>query len=595
MFGAIAGDIIGSVYEHHPIKTKEFPLFQSHCHFTDDTVLTVAIAKAILDDQNYRQAVGELGRRYPRAGYGKSFKKWLHSSDPQPYNSWGNGAAMRVSPIGFAFDTVDAVLREAKRTAEISHNHPEGIKGAQAVALAVYLARTKRDRALIRQEVVDRFGYNLNRTVDEIRPFYHFDVSCQGTVPEAIIAFLDSNSYEDAVRNAISLGGDSDTLACITGGIAEAYYGPASPDVLEKVKEYLTPELWQIMMQFYRSRGMEMSNNTLAYSQPYGTDKHIDKNATALKQVTIFASGTCIDNPGPGGYGVVLKYGVHKKELSGGFRQTTDSRVKIMAAIIGLEALKEKCSVTIHSDSQWLVDGILKGQANESKERDDHADLWNHLLELCDQHIVRFVGVNKQLSEDKRAHNLSILAAQGIDSPPSPSSGKAKTIKIEVVGTTYVWTGEYWYDEKTYAEPPQIFIGVLNKRLTVELAKEDANIFDVYTLLERASKARVAGQHHRAEKLARRCLKLEPDSEPALAVLCAALRAQGRPQKALNETRSHSYSDHIPLLTSRAAALCDLKKWEEAKKTIGRALAIGDSQDAFNVMQRIKANRPDLY
>ena len=250
MIGAIAGDIIGSVYEYDPIKTKDFPLFHPKCRFTDDTVLTIAIAKAILDDRNYVKAVREMGRKYPHAGYGGSFIHWLRSADPKPYNSWGNGAAMRVSPVGFAFDSVDTVLQEAAQTAKISHNHPEGVKGAQATALSVYLARTTQDKKLIKGEVVDRFGYDLDRTVEDIRPSYEFDISCQGTVPEALIAFLDSDSYEDAVRNAISLGGDSDTLACITGGIAEAYYGPVAPRIRNKLKECLTEDLWQITEQF---------------------------------------------------------------------------------------------------------------------------------------------------------------------------------------------------------------------------------------------------------------------------------------------------------------------------------------------------------
>lgn len=257
MIGAIAGDIIGSVYERYPIKKKEFPLFQPRCCFTDDTVLTIGIAKAILEDRNYEKAVWEAGRKYPDAGYGGAFIRWLQSNEPTPYNSWGNGAAMRVSPVGFAFDTVDAVLREAARTAEISHNHPEGVKGAQATALSILLARNTRDKEFIKREVVQRFGYDLDRTVDDIRPSYAFDVSCQGTVPEAIIAFLDANSYEDAVRNAISLGGDSDTLACIAGGIAEAYYGPVSTHILKKVKECLTEDLWLITEQFCLRYGID--------------------------------------------------------------------------------------------------------------------------------------------------------------------------------------------------------------------------------------------------------------------------------------------------------------------------------------------------
>jgi ADP-ribosylglycohydrolase len=250
MIGAIAGDIIGSIYEFRPIKTKDFPLFGEGCRFTDDSVLTIAIGRAIMDDGDYGRALWELGREYPDAGYGGSFRHWLASSDPQPYDSWGNGAAMRVSPVGFAFETVDEVLLQAARTAEVSHDHPEGVKGAQATALAIFLARTTRDKALIRAEITERFGYDLDRTIDEIRPAYAFDVSCQGTVPEAIIAFLESGSYEDAVRNAVSLGGDSDTLGCITGGMAEAYYGVVPLDIRDKVREYLSDELWAITEQF---------------------------------------------------------------------------------------------------------------------------------------------------------------------------------------------------------------------------------------------------------------------------------------------------------------------------------------------------------
>ncbi|MDP7354107.1 MAG: ADP-ribosylglycohydrolase family protein [Desulfobacterales bacterium] len=250
MVGAIAGDIIGSVFEHHQIKTKDFPLFHPRCKFTDDTVLTVAIADAVLSGRPYVESVREIGRRYPVAGYGGSFIQWLHSDDPRPYNSWGNGSAMRVSPVGFAFSSEDKVLRHATLTAEISHNHPEGIKGAQATALAVFLARTGTGKEQIRSRIAEEFGYDMNRTVDDIRPTYFFDVSCQGTVPEAIIAFLDSDSYEDAVRNAISLGGDSDTLACITGGIAEAFYGDIPKDLQEKVQDCLTPDLWQVTEAF---------------------------------------------------------------------------------------------------------------------------------------------------------------------------------------------------------------------------------------------------------------------------------------------------------------------------------------------------------
>lgn len=255
MIGAIAGDIIGSVYEHHPVKTKTFPLFHPQCRFTDDSVLTVAVAHAVMGDGDYLHAMRRFGRKYPHAGYGGTFFRWLHSDPPKPYNSWGNGSAMRVSPIGFAFDSVDAVLREAKRSAEMTHNHPEGIRGAQATALSILLARTTKDKALVRKEVTEGFGYDLCFTVDEIRPSYRFDVSCQGTVPQAIVAFLDSDSYEDAVRNAVSLGGDSDTLACITGGMAQAFYGGVPPEIFEKVKAVLPVDLWETAERFHRRYG----------------------------------------------------------------------------------------------------------------------------------------------------------------------------------------------------------------------------------------------------------------------------------------------------------------------------------------------------
>lgn len=250
MIGAIAGDVIGSVYEVSPIKTTDFPLFQPGSRFTDDTVLTVGVAHAILTDGDYATAVQTFGRRYPNAGYGGAFIRWLAVDKPQPYNSWGNGSAMRVSPVGWAFDTVDEVLAEAKKSAVISHNHPEGIKGAQAVALAVFLARNGRDKAAIREEISGRFDYDLARTLDEIRPSYHFDVSCQGSVPESIVAFLESADWETAVRHAISLGGDSDTMACIAGAIAEAFYGGVPAFVTAGTRQRLPADLLTILEAF---------------------------------------------------------------------------------------------------------------------------------------------------------------------------------------------------------------------------------------------------------------------------------------------------------------------------------------------------------
>ena len=250
MLGAIAGDIVGSYYEHHPIKLRDFPLFHRRSRFTDDTVLTLAVARAALEDGDYLRAARELGKEFPDAGYGASFQRWLHSDEPEPYNSWGNGSAMRVSPVGFAFEGEQAVLREAQRSAEITHSHPEGVKGAQATALAIYLARIGEDKGVIRREISARFGYDLSRSLASTRPEYRFDVSCQGSVPQAIIAFLEAATYEDTVRNAVSLGGDSDTQACIAGGIAEAFFGPLDSALLAQVQAHLPEPLWEIVRRF---------------------------------------------------------------------------------------------------------------------------------------------------------------------------------------------------------------------------------------------------------------------------------------------------------------------------------------------------------
>ncbi len=250
MIGAIAGDVIGSIFEHYAVKSTQFPLFNPYSRFTDDTVLTVAIADSILRKVDYAASLKTFGRKYPNAGYGGSFFRWIYSSESKPYNSWGNGSAMRVSPVGFAFDSVEDVLHEAKKSAEVTHNHPEGIKGAQATAMAVFMARSGKSKATIKQEISERFAYNLDRTLDEIRPHYDFDVSCQGTVPEAIIAFLEANKFEDAIRKGISLGGDSDTIACIAGGIAQAYYQYIPDEIVSNVRKRLPEEFLIIIDEF---------------------------------------------------------------------------------------------------------------------------------------------------------------------------------------------------------------------------------------------------------------------------------------------------------------------------------------------------------
>lgn len=255
MIGAIIGDIVGSRFEKKNLKSKDFDLFTKQSRYTDDTVLTIAIADCILHSKEYEKTVKKYGRAYPFAGYGGAFKKWLIGITRGPYYSWGNGSAMRVSPIGFAFDEEGKVLEEARKSAVITHNHEEGIKGAQAIAISVFLARNGRSKQEIKEYIEVKFGYDLNRTIDEIRPVYKFDVSCQGSVPESIIAFLASENFEDAIRTAISIGGDSDTIACMTGAISEAYYKSIPKEFIEQMNKYLPTEFRKTIEEFKQRFG----------------------------------------------------------------------------------------------------------------------------------------------------------------------------------------------------------------------------------------------------------------------------------------------------------------------------------------------------
>ncbi len=252
MLGAIIGDIIGSVYEHAPVKKEDFPLFSHQSMFTDDTVLTVAVADALLHDKPYKETLLQWGRQFPDAGYGGSFYQWLHAKDPEPYNSWSNGAAMRVSPVGFAFDSLTEVLTEAEKSAEVSHNHPEGIKGAQAVATAIWLARQENTRIHIKDYLEAIFDYELSIPFEEVREDYQFDLSAQGSVPQAIIAFLASDSVEDAIRKAISLGGDSDTQASIAGAIGQAFYKDIPNPLYQKALSRLPESMQTVVHEFNR-------------------------------------------------------------------------------------------------------------------------------------------------------------------------------------------------------------------------------------------------------------------------------------------------------------------------------------------------------
>lgn len=250
MLGAIAGDIIGSVHEGAGTRHRDFPLFTPHSTFTDDSVLCVAVADVLLSDGNFVDAYHDYFHRYPDAGFGGGFIRWASSRDRRPYYSWGNGSAMRVPPVGFAATSLDEALSLAKQSARVTHDHPAGIRGAQAVAAAIFLARQSIDKASLRYAIETRFGYDLSARLDEIRPDYGFDVSCQGSVPPAIIAFLEADGIESAIRNAVSLGGDADTQACMAGAMAEAFHGGLPETLRQETLVRLPDDLRQVVTAF---------------------------------------------------------------------------------------------------------------------------------------------------------------------------------------------------------------------------------------------------------------------------------------------------------------------------------------------------------
>lgn len=262
MLGAIAGDIVGSKYERHPMKTKDFPLFGVGCTFTDDTVMTVAVADALMNTVGMgpkevrAEVVAKLrywGNKYPEAGYGKRFLEWLLAFSPQPYYSWGNGSAMRVSAAGWLYATVQKTADHARYSAEVTHNHPEGIKGAEALASAIFMLRQGKSKEEVRIYIHGVYGYDFRFTLDEIRPGYGFDVSCQGSVPQAFVSFFESEDFESCLRNAVSLGGDSDTLAAMAGSLGEAYYG-IPDEIKRKTLSYLDDEMVAVYKKFSEMR-----------------------------------------------------------------------------------------------------------------------------------------------------------------------------------------------------------------------------------------------------------------------------------------------------------------------------------------------------
>jgi ADP-ribosylglycohydrolase len=262
MLGAIAGDIIGSAHEAAGTKTTDFPLFVPESRFTDDTVLTAAVAASLLTGRGYVDTFHDYFERYPDAGYGMAFFLWASQRRREPYLSWGNGSAMRVSPVAYAADTLEAVLEEARCCASVTHNHEQGIRGAQATAAAVFLARTGGTKEQIRTYIEETFGYYLDERLADVRPTYAFDVSCQGSVPQSILAFLESDSYESAVRNAISLGGDADTMACIAGAIAEPFYGGVPEPIRTRALALLDVRLHGVVKAFTERFGPRLMHGS---------------------------------------------------------------------------------------------------------------------------------------------------------------------------------------------------------------------------------------------------------------------------------------------------------------------------------------------
>lgn len=256
MLGAIIGDIVGSVYEFNNYRAKDFtPFFHPRASYTDDTVCTIAIADALINDRHAGESLKDWGERYwENGGWGRSFALWLGSDNLEPYNSYGNGAAMRVSPAGLLSSSLEECNRLAEMVTAVTHNHPEGIKGGVATAAAVHMARVGFSKAAIRSYIVNTFGYDLDRSVDEIRPTYRFNETCQRTVPEALTCVLEADSFEDAIRNAISIGGDSDTVGAIAGGVAEAMFG-IPDDIAEKGWSYLPEDMRAILTSLYKRVG----------------------------------------------------------------------------------------------------------------------------------------------------------------------------------------------------------------------------------------------------------------------------------------------------------------------------------------------------
>lgn len=455
MLGAIIGDIVGSIYERNPIKTKNFEFWGAGCTFTDDTVMTLAVADAILEHLrgtgDFKEILvnkmQEFGRKYPLAGYGKSFANWIYSECPKPYNSFGNGSAMRVSACAWLFDDLESVIQYAKMSAEVTHNHPEGIKGAEAVAAAVFLAKQKHSKEEIKNYIEDNY-YPLNIKLNEIRQIYHFDVTCQGTVPQAIIAFLESESFEDAIRNAVSLGGDSDTLAAITGSIAEAYYG-IPKDIQEKAMGYLDVFLKSVLAEY---------NNAVIKNSKQNKLSEKEKNQILLDLV----SG-CIFG---GAIGDALGYPVEFMKYKGIINEYGDEGItEFDLRHSGKAEISDDTQMTLYTANALLYGetrGALRGIAGSMKGY-IFAAYQNWYYSQIGKDIPKFGRnswiYNYEVLRESRAPGntcLSAIAASGGSGSPeneiNNSKGCGGVMRVAPIGCYYAKYGKTFLAAKVGAE-----------------------------------------------------------------------------------------------------------------------------------------------
>ena len=419
MLGAIIGDTVGSIYEGHNIDTTEFPFFVERSHFTDDSVMTIAVAEWLLDDPARSQQGLELslvkwGHKYPHAGYGGGFRTWLFqpqylynyrdqstddslfSEGRHPYNSYGNGSAMRASACGWLAHSLDEALDLGKRSAIITHNHPEGVKGAQAVAAAIYLARTGATKEQIRQYIEDTFAYDLSHSCDEIRPEYYFDSSCQGTMPAALAAFFDSHDFESAVRLAVSLGGDSDTIACITGGIAEAFYHDIPAPIIDEMHRRLPDEFWLVINALYTSAANAVPQKSAARTLPARITPH---HIAQLKPNEVFVFGS---NAQGMHYGGAAAFAVAHFGAVMGNGEGMQGQTYAIPTMEGLDNLRPAVERFIefakaHTEQIFLVTPIGCGIAGYKPE--DIAPMFAEALPLANvylpQSFIKVLTANK--------------------------------------------------------------------------------------------------------------------------------------------------------------------------------------------------------